>query len=97
MRRNRFETVDEVQDDAITLELAADGDPAMARVHVPAPGAAPSGDGAPVEAEKVSEPLARKDAFRGAIQLANTMKMPVVVMGDEAAWDPVWGDLYRPV
>ncbi len=95
MRRNRFETVDEVQDDAITLELAAGGDPEMARVHVPGPGTAPAGE--PVEAEKVSEPLARKDAFRGAIQLANTMKMPVVVMGDESAWDPVWGDLYRPV
>ncbi|WMS44079.1 hypothetical protein RDV64_06725 [Acuticoccus sp. MNP-M23] len=97
MRRNRFEIVDEVQDDAITLELAAGGDPEMARVHVPGPGAAPAEDGTPAEAEKVSEPLARKDAFRGAIQLANTMKMPVVVMGDDAAWDPMWGDLYRPV
>lgn len=97
MRRNRFETVDEVQDDAITLELAAGGDPEMAVVHVPGPGTAPASADAPVEAEKVSEPLARKDAFRGAIQLANTMKMPVVVMGDATAWDPLWGDLYRPV
>ncbi|MEM8662613.1 MAG: hypothetical protein AAGF49_00650 [Pseudomonadota bacterium] len=88
MRRNRFEKVDEVQDDAITLELAADGDPEKSRVHVP---------GAEGGEARVSEPAGSQDAFRNAVKLANTMKLAIVVMGDESAWDPVWGDLYRPV
>ncbi|MEM8663204.1 MAG: hypothetical protein AAGF49_03660 [Pseudomonadota bacterium] len=104
-RRNRFETVDTIQDDAITFELNADGDPEMARVHVPgapgvggAPTTPEATDGeAPAPSFQVSEPIAKVDAFRGAIKLANTMKLPIVVMGDEAAWDSTWGDLYRPV
>ncbi|MEM8551041.1 MAG: hypothetical protein AAGF45_01565 [Pseudomonadota bacterium] len=94
MRRNRFEKVDDVQDDAITLELAPEGDAEMARVHVPATvrPAGEEGDGM-----DVSEALGKKDAFRGAIRLANTLKAPVVVMGPDAAWDEAWGDLYTPV
>jgi len=93
MRRNRFEKVDDVQDDAITLELAPDGDAEMARVHVPGAAAGGGGD-APAN---ISEPLPKKDAFRGAIRLANTLKLPIVVMGEESHWDETWGDLYRPV
>lgn len=92
MRRNRFEKVDEVQDDAITLEIAPGGEPEMARVHVP-----PAEEKAEVSVQKSSEPLPKIDAFRGAIKLANTLRMPVVVMGDENFWDTTWGDLYRPV
>lgn len=92
MKRNRFERVDEVQDDAITLELACDGQADMARVHVPA------GDSSAAPTPRnTSEPLPRVDAFRGAVKLANTLRLPIVVMGDEAGWDAVWGDLYRAV
>lgn len=91
MRRNRFEKVDEVQDDAITLEMAPGGDGDLARVHVP------SGDDGAESAPNTSEPLPKVDAFRGAVKLANTLKLPIVVMGDEASWDTAWGDLYRPV
>jgi len=38
-----------------------------------------------------------KDAFRGAIQLANEIKAPVVVMDPDSLWQAEWGDLYRPV
>ncbi|MEM7695311.1 MAG: hypothetical protein AAF318_12740 [Pseudomonadota bacterium] len=95
-RKNRFEMVDDIQADAITLELAPDGDAEMGRVHVPG-ALRPAGD-APVDIPtQVTAPLAKKDAFRGAIQLANQIKAPVVVMGDKAHWDDAWGDLYRPV
>ncbi|MEM6763184.1 MAG: hypothetical protein AAF615_09930 [Pseudomonadota bacterium] len=92
MRRNRFERVDEVQDDAITLELAPDGDAEKARVHVPSTMRTEGAEG-----HDVTEPVAKKDAFRGAIHLANTMKAPIVVMGEEAHWDREWGDLFDPV
>lgn len=94
MRRNRFEKVDDVQDDAITLELAPEGDEEKARVHVPATvrPAGSEGDGM-----EMSEALGKVDAFRGAIRLANALKAPVVVMGPDGAWDDTWGDLYRPV
>lgn len=88
MRRNRFEQVDEIQDDAITLEMSAEGDSQKARVHVAAAFMGESGEAS------VSEPLPKVDAFRGAIKLANTLKAPVVVID---AWDAIWGDLYRPV
>jgi hypothetical protein len=38
-----------------------------------------------------------KDAFRGAIQLANEIKAPVVVIDPDSIWQAEWGDLYRPV
>lgn len=92
MKRNRFEQVDEVQSDAITLEIAPGGEAGMARVHVPS-----ADEGVPQQAQKCSEPLPKIDAFRGAVKLANTLRMPIVVMGDESSWESAWGDLYRPV
>lgn len=92
MKRNRFEKVDAVQDDAITLELVCNGEAQLARVHVPAGEA-----NADPASRNTSEPLPKVDAFRGAVKLANTLRLPIVVMGDEAGWDRVWGDLYRAV
>ena len=89
MRRNRFEQVDEIQPDAITFELAPEGDDTLARVHVPEGTGGTSGG--------TSEPIGKIDAFRGAVRLANALKLPIVVMGDDGAWDKEWGDLYRPV
>lgn len=91
MRRNRFEQVDEVQDDAITLELTPDGDPEQARVHV---AGAFLGDG---QAATASPAMPKVDAFRSAVQLANTLKAPIVVLDPHDAWLALWGDLYRPV
>jgi hypothetical protein len=92
MRKNRFEEVDEVQEDAITLELAPGGDAETARVHVPA-----ACSGGRLDADTSSEPMPKVDAFRSAVKLANELKAPIVVLDPAKAWVADWGDLYRPV
>ena len=90
MRRNRFEQVDQVQSDALTFEVAPDGNADVARVHVPAQ----ISNGRFVQ-DDVSQPLPKVDAFRGAIQLANDIKAPMVVLDPHSAWLAEWGDLFR--
>lgn len=92
MARNRFEQVDEKQDDAITLSLWKSDDQAYGQVTVPA---ALSGGRLP--ADLTSDTLPPKDAFRGAIQFANQIKAVVVVVDPDSVWQSEWGDLYRPV
>jgi len=90
MARNRFEQVDEKQDDAITLSLWRVEDSMYGTVTVPAglsDGKLPS--------SLTSDKMPIKDAFRGAIQLANEIKAPVVVMDPDSLWQTEWGDLYR--
>jgi hypothetical protein len=90
--RNRFERVDEVQDDAITLSLKK-GDPdSVGTVTFPA-----SASGGRLANDSVSEELPMMDAFRSAIRLANTVKVPVVVLDPDNVWLSEWGELYRPV
>lgn len=92
MARNRFEQVDEKQDDAITLSLWKVGDNMYGTVTVPkelSQGRLP--------AALTTDKMPIKDAFRGAIQLANDIKAPVVVMDPHQLWQTEWGDLYRPV
>jgi hypothetical protein len=88
MARNRFEQVDERQNDAITLLLWRQGNDTLGSVTVPvglARGRLASDSGG----------LAAKDAFRAAIRIANEIKAPVVVMDPEGLWQSDWGDLYR--
>lgn len=92
MARNRFEQVDEKQDDAITLSLWKVGDNMYGTVTVPK---AVSDGKMPTDLTTDKMPI--KDAFRGAIQLANDVKAPVVVMDPDQLWQAEWGDLYRPV
>jgi hypothetical protein len=92
MSRNRFEQVDEVQEDAITLTLGKHEETPYGTVTIPSP----------LSQGQVSQSLTSgrvpaKDAFRNAVKLANDMKAPVVVLDPEGLWDPEWGDLYRPV
>lgn len=91
-RRNRFEQVDQIEPDAITLEIAPDGNEETAKVHVPAEIA-----GGRLDEDQSSEPLPKKDAFRSAIKLANELRAPVVVVDTHGHWDKEWGDLYRPI
>lgn len=91
-RRNRFERVDEVQPDAITLELAPQGNHEVAKVHVPAE-VAPGR----LDEDQTSPDLPKKEAFRSAVKLANDLKAAIVVMDLADQWDEEWGDLYRPV
>jgi len=47
--------------------------------------------------DRVSAQLPAQDAYRGAIRLANDMKVAIVVCDPDAVWKPEWGDLYRPI
>ncbi len=90
MPRNRFEQVDEHQSDAITLSLWKEEDHKVGTVTCPA--ALSAGK---LTSDKTSEKLSAKDAYRSAIQLANTIKAPIVVLDPQQLWESEWGDLYR--
>jgi hypothetical protein len=90
MAKNRFEQVDEVQPDAITLSLRREGDKEVGVVIVPA-----SASGGGATSDRISKQITAVDAFRGAIHLANEMKVAIVVMDPKGIWNPQWGDLYR--
>ena len=92
MPKNRFEQVDEVQSDAITLGLShRDGEPCGT---VTWPAGLAGGQEADVLA---TDRMPAKDAFRAAIRLANEIKAAIVVVDPDALWQPEWGDLYRAV
>ena len=91
MSKNRFEQVDEPQDDAITLALWKPDSGPCGTVTVPA--ALSAGK---LSNDVVSDTLPVVDAFRSAIRLANEMKAPIVVMDPDGVWQPEWGALYRP-
>ena len=90
MARNRFEQVDEKQDDAITLALWRDDDRMYGTVTIPA-----ALSGGKFSADMTTDKMPLKDAFRGAIRLGNEMKLPVVVVDPACLWQAEWGDLYR--
>lgn len=90
MARNRFEQVDEKQDDAITLSLWKVDDSMYGTVTIPA--ALSSGK---LPAEMTTDKMPVKDAFRGGIRLANELKAPLVVVDPDSLWQTEWGDLYR--
>ena len=87
---NRFEAVDDVQPDAITLSLAKDGPRQTGMVIFPAS----ASDGRATR-DHVSGRLSALDALRAAIALANEMKVAIVVLDPQGAWNPDWGELYR--
>jgi hypothetical protein len=92
MARNRFEQVDEKQDDAVTLSLWTIDGESYGSVTIPA-----GVSGGRVAVDMTTEKMPAKEAFRGAIQFANEIKAAVVVMDPDALWQAEWGDLYRPV
>ena len=92
MAKNRFEQVDEVQADAITLSLAKQEDKEVGVVIFPA-----SASGGRLTEDRISEPLAPRDSFRSAVKLANDMKVPIVVLDPQGLWNAEWGDLYRDI
>ena len=90
MARNRFEQVDEPQDDAITLSLSKkDGD---SKGKIICPAAVSAGR---LPTDMTSEERGSVEAFRAAIRLANEVKAPLVVMDPDHVWQADWGDLYR--
>lgn len=86
---NRFEQVDDVAPDAITLVLAQRADGQWATV------ACPKSAHASLTADRVTEPMAPKDAVSGAVRLANELKLAIVVLDPDGVWKPEWGTLYR--
>jgi hypothetical protein len=75
MGANRFEQVDEIQPDAITLSLGRSGTGEVGSVIFPA-----SASGGRFSEDRVSGELPAMDSFRSAIRLANEMKVAVVVI-----------------
>ncbi|MGY4290270.1 hypothetical protein ACVWXO_009536 [Bradyrhizobium sp. LM2.7] len=92
MARNRFEQVNEVQPDAITLVLKRDSDGASGSMVLPA-----AASGGRLTTDQVSAPLPAQDAFRGAVRLANDVKLAIVVCDPDGVWKSEWGDLYRAI
>ena len=68
MARNRFEQVDEVQPDAITLCLKKDADKELGSVVFPM-----SASNGRLSEDRISPDLPCIDSFRSAIRLANEM------------------------
>ena len=91
MTRNRFEQVNEVQPDAITLVLKRDNDGTTGSVVMPA-----AASGGRLSNDQVSAQLPAQDAFRGAIRLANDVKLAIVVWDPDGVWKSEWGELYQP-
>ena len=92
MTRNRFEQVDEIQPDAITLLLKRQDGQESGSVVFPA-----SASAGRLTEDQVSPDLPLVDSFRSAIRLANQAKVALVVVDPEGMWKSEWGDLYRPV
>ncbi len=87
---NRFEQVDEVVADAITIVLAQQAGRPMGEGRLPAHCATRS-----FAADRVSEPVPPKDALSGAVRLANELKLAIVVVDPDGVWKKEWGELYR--
>lgn len=89
-KKNEFERVGEVQPDAITFELIAEDGTQFGRVHCPA-----SATNGRLPKDYHSEAMPGKEAFRAAIQLANEMKLAIVVLDPQELWPAEWGILYE--
>jgi hypothetical protein len=90
MAKNRFEQVDEPQQDAINLTLIQKNDGQVGIVHCPKT-AAP--DRLPEDLTTPEIPV--RDAVIGAIKLANSKKIPIVVIDPDNIWKSEWGELWR--
>jgi len=90
MAKNRFEQVDELQPDAINLTLIQKSDGQVGIIHCPKT-AAPD----QLPADLTSQEIPVRDAVVGAIQLANSKKIPIVVIDRDNIWKTEWGDLWR--
>ncbi len=86
---NRFEQVDEVVADAVTIVLSQQADGQWAKVYCPRT------THASLEADRITEPVPPKDALRGAVKLANELKLAIVVADPDGLWKKEWGELYR--
>jgi hypothetical protein len=89
MASNRFEQVDELQPDAINLTLIRRGDGQIGIIHCPKTASPDLTD------DLTSYEMPIREAVSGAIQLANTKKIALVVIDRDNIWKTDWGDLWR--
>ena len=89
MARNRFEQVDELQPDAINLTLVQKSDGQIGIIHCPKT-ASPHLPG-----DLTSQEMPIRDAVSGAVELANSKKIAIVVIDRDNIWNKDWGDLWR--
>jgi hypothetical protein len=89
MARNRFEQVDELQPDAINLTLIQRSDGQVGIIHCPKTASSA------LPADLTSPEMPIRDAVSGAIQLANSKKIALVVIDRDNIWKAEWGDLWR--
>ena len=90
MARNRFEQVDESQEDAITLSLTVRDGESYGTILCPAGVTAGR-----LKESVTSAEMSGVEAFRSAIRLANEIKAPIVVVDPDRVWKEEWGELYR--
>ncbi len=93
MAGNRFEQVNEVQPDAITLVLKRD-ETGGASGSIVLPATASNGR---LTTDQISAQLPAQEAFRGAVRLANDLKLAIVVCDPDGVWKLEWGDLYQAI
>jgi hypothetical protein len=86
---NRFEQVDEVVGDAVTIVLSPRADGQWATV------VCPNSAHESLTGDRVTRPMPPKDALSGAVRLANQLKIAIVVQDPDGVWKPEWGELYR--
>jgi hypothetical protein len=86
---NRFEPVDEVVGDSVTSVLSQRADGRWATV------VCPKSAHESLNADRVTEPMAPKLAFSGAVRLANQLEIAIVAQDPDGVWKPEWGELYR--
>jgi len=89
MATNRFEQVYELQQDAINLTLMQKSDGQVGIIHCPKTAAPDLPD------DLTSYEMPIRDAVSGAIQLANTKKIALVIIDRDNIWKSEWGDLWR--
>ncbi len=87
---NRFEQVDEIQPDAVTLTLTKRDERQWGSVHCPA-----SALPAALTADMDSGEIPIVEALSKAVRFANKVKLAIVVIDRDGLWMPQWGELYR--
>ena len=86
---NRFEQVDEVVGDAVTIVLSQRADGQWATV------VCPESAHESLAADRVTESMPAKEPLSGAVQLANQLKIAIVVQDPDGVSKQGWGELYR--
>jgi hypothetical protein len=81
--------VNEVADDGVTIVLSQRAHRQWAAV------VCPKSAHESLIAGRVTERTPPKDALSGAVQLANQLKIAIVIRNPDGVWKKEWGELHR--